>query len=181
MYVSRKSSVDYLEGSLRHEGRVAVKPDPPVISSGPANTGILVLGSPSVSARPSSPADPLSRHSHGCIHLWVGWGGVCGPLILGEGRLVSKSIVSIVETVFLALKKIQRWRSLAWVLVEPDYTTVMHYRNWMGWTRSRILAQLARKSISVVPYLKDYPDSSPLAVRGMEASISSLRLPSGLP
>ena len=51
------------------------------------------------------------------------------------------------ETVFLALKTFQRWLCGTHVLVQTDTTTIMHYLNRMGRTRSRSLDLKVREII----------------------------------
>ncbi len=72
-----------------------------------------------------------------------GWGAVCGPLSprgVWSGDRLGRHIKFLeLETVFLALKTFQRWLCAIHVLVQTDSTTVMHYLNRMGGTRSRSL------------------------------------------
>ncbi len=136
-YVSSTSSVDSSKGLLFHEGRSAIEDDPPVTSSGPVVSGILVLETPSVSGNPSSITACLSYPEHGCVHLWMG-GGVQSLVRLiwsrGKSYLYINSLQ--LESVFFVLKKFQRWLSGTHILVHTDNTTVMHYLSRMGGTGS---------------------------------------------
>ncbi len=80
-----------------------------------------------------------------------GWGAVCGPLTARGVWSSDQSYLHInfleLETVFLALKTFQKWLCGAHVLVQTDSTTVMHYLNRAGGTRSRSLDWKVRKII----------------------------------
>ncbi len=69
----------------------------------------------------------------------------------GGGRSSDQSSLHInfleLETVFLTLKTFQKWLCGAHVLVQTDSTTVMHYLNRAGGTRSRTLDWKVREII----------------------------------
>ncbi len=74
LHVSSSSSVDSPERSLQHEGRSHLKADPPVISSDPVSSGILVTPGSSVPRRSSSTPSSYSRPNDRRVHLWMGSG-----------------------------------------------------------------------------------------------------------
>ena len=80
-----------------------------------------------------------------------GWGAACGPVMTRGVWLSNQSSLHInfleLETVFLALKRFQRWLCGAHVQVQMDSTTVMHYLNRAGGTRSRCLDLKAQEII----------------------------------
>ncbi len=80
-----------------------------------------------------------------------GWGAVCGPLTVRGVWSSDQSSLHInflkLETVFLALKRFQRCLCGAHILVQTDSTTVMHYLNRAGGTRSRCLDWNVREII----------------------------------
>ncbi len=80
-----------------------------------------------------------------------GWGAVCSPLTVRGVWSSDQSSLHInfleLETVFLALKTFQKWLCGTHVLVQTDSTTVMHYLNRAGVTRSRSLDWKIREII----------------------------------
>ncbi len=96
------------------------------------------LVSQGVPLRPPTPSHVLTTDASN-----FGWGAVCGPL--SARGVWSNDHVGLhinfleLETVFLALKTFQRWLCGTHVLVQTDNTTVMHYLNRLGGTRSRSL------------------------------------------
>ncbi len=103
--------------------------DASVISSGPVISGLLV----SVGTSLPGSSSPAASPTHVLITDTTnyGWGSVCGPL-LARG-VWSRNHVGLhinyleLETVFLALKRFQRWLCGTHVLVHTDSTMVMHY------------------------------------------------------
>ncbi len=150
LHVSSSSSVESPERSLRHEGRSHLEADTPVVSSDLVNSGILVLLGSSVPRRSSSNHSCRSRPNDGRIHFMDGeW--FASPLTARGVRSSNQSSLHInfleLDTVFLTLKRFQRWLCGAHVLVQTDGTMVMHYLNRAGGTRSRWLDWKVREII----------------------------------
>ncbi len=84
-------------------------------------------------------------------YVTYGLGAVCGPLtargVWSSDQFSLHINFPELETVFLALKTFQRWLCGAHVLVQTDSTTVMHYVNRAGGTRSRSLDYKVREII----------------------------------
>ncbi len=107
MYVPPSSSVDAPERPLRHASRSFLQTDPPVITSDPVVSGILVLPRSSSPGCFSLASSTCPCPNHGCIQLWMGV--MCGPLsvrcIWSEDHLGRHINFLELEIVFLALKK----------------------------------------------------------------------------
>ncbi len=123
---------------LRHEGESHFEADPLIISSNSVSCGILVTsGTCAPGRQPIPPTHVLTRDAS-----TYKWGVVCGPLMARGVWSSDQSSLRInfleLETVFLDLKRFQRWLCGTHVLVQTDSTTVMHYLNRVGWTRPSV-------------------------------------------
>ncbi len=130
-----------LRDHFGHEGRSHFKADPLVVSSDPVSSGIF--GHAGILCRKAFLFKPFLPHVLTTDTSSYGWGPVCSPLMargLWSSDQSSLHINSLeLGTVFLALKRFQRWLCGAHVLVQTDSTTVMQYLNRAGGTRSRCL------------------------------------------
>ncbi len=146
LHVLSSSSVKSPERSLRHEGRSHFEADPLVISSDLVSSGTLVSPGSCVprrsSSTPSSHTRPNDRH----IHLWMGSGLRSSD---DKGCVVERSVFSPYKLSRAGdcFPQFHRWLCGAHVLVQMDSTTVMHYLNRAGGTRSICLDWKVREII----------------------------------
>ena len=77
----------------------------------------------------------------GDIHLWMGrglWSSDHKGCLSSDQSFLHINFLEL-ETAFLTLKRFQKWLCGTHVLVQMNRTTVMHYLNRSGGTRSRCL------------------------------------------